>query len=263
MRRFEARPLAVRESSAETGETDTLLDEVEAALVAGAAGAPLSWMWWFCPDATNHPSCGATTVEFEIHEDFPRVTLVTMLGPSPDWFVGVDGLSLRANGQWLTEVVVDLRPFDGGTRSANVFELFGPLTSPPAPISPITAASGQLIGPGSLGTFTFTRLSDCNDTRDNDGDGQVDFGEDPGCLHPLGIEDPQCDDDIDNDGDGLFDWDGAGVAEADPDCAGPGDNAEGPVCGLGSELALGAAGLLWLRRRRYPRGRRSLPTSSR
>jgi hypothetical protein len=38
----------------------------------------------------------------------PLVTLVSMLAPSPDWFVGVSALSLRANRAWIPQVVVDL-----------------------------------------------------------------------------------------------------------------------------------------------------------
>lgn len=140
---------------AETGETGMLLDEVSA---APGSGGPLGWQHWFCPAATVHPSCGPLVIEFEMEDSHPLVTLVTMLGPSPDWFVGVSGLPLRDASGWLDTVVVDLRPFDGGTRSANVFALAGPLTTPPDPIALITSESGQLVGPESLGSFTFVRL---------------------------------------------------------------------------------------------------------
>ena len=60
----------------------------------------------------------------------------------------------------------------------------------------------------------------CDDGLDNDGDGAVDYPDDPGCVAPDSIrEDPPCDDGLDNDGDGLIDWDGAGVAHPDPECA--------------------------------------------
>jgi hypothetical protein len=59
----------------------------------------------------------------------------------------------------------------------------------------------------------------CDDGLDNDGDGAIDYPDDPGCLAPDSIrEDPPCDDGLDNDGDGLIDWDGAGVAHPDPEC---------------------------------------------
>jgi hypothetical protein len=143
---------------AETGVTNQLLGEVGQAVVQGGADALLTWPWWFCPADTTDSSCGPLVVEFDIDASHPRVTLVTMLGPSPDWFVGVSGLPLHDGAGWIDELVVDLRPYDGGTRDANAFALFGPLTTPPAPVSLITAASGQLVGPDSLGAFTFTRI---------------------------------------------------------------------------------------------------------
>lgn len=145
---------------AESGATFILLDEVQDAVDTGSAGAALDWMHWFCPPATTNSRCGPLVVEFDIDESHPLVSLATMLGPSPDWFVGVSGLALRASGQWLPQVSVELFPYDGGTRDANVFALGGPLTTPAAPIELITRAAGQLVGPQSLGSFTFTLISD-------------------------------------------------------------------------------------------------------
>jgi uncharacterized repeat protein (TIGR01451 family) len=74
-------------------------------------------------------------------------------------------------------------------------------------------------------------ISQCQDGIDNDGDGKIDFPEDPGCSSPSDNDEttPQCSDGIDNDGDGLIDW------PADPECYGPDDNTEGgpPACGDG------------------------------
>ena len=92
-------------------------------------------------------------------EDDPLATLGSMLGPSPDGFVGTHGFTPRDANGWIDDVTGDLLPYDGGTRDANVWELFGPLTMPPEPFSRITAASGQLVGPDSLGTFRFHRIS--------------------------------------------------------------------------------------------------------
>jgi len=166
---------------AEDGRTYELESEFDTAIGAGRAGSFFPWRNWVCPVGVSHVSCGTNTREFEIHEDFPLVTLVSMLGPSPDWFVGVAGLPLRENDRWRRQVVVDLHPYDGGTRSRNVWALFGPRHEPPRPIELITTESGQLVGPGKMGTFTFTLLTlpparafrrgDCND------DGTVDISD--------------------------------------------------------------------------------------
>jgi len=145
---------------AERGNTATLIDEVDQAIVAGSAGRALDWRHWFCPSGETNVNCGATTVFFNIDTDFPLVTLATMIGPSPDWFVGVSGLALFDGTNWLTDVLVDLFPYDGGSQSANIFELTGDGTADPTDqITLITANSGQLVGPGSLGSMRFTLIA--------------------------------------------------------------------------------------------------------
>jgi glucose/arabinose dehydrogenase len=128
--------------------------------------------------------------------------------------------------------------------------------------------------------YRITSPRPCDDGLDNDGDGWIDAGDDPGCLDASGLkEDPQCQDGIQNDGDGLVDFDGGesihgpctgvpggcppgvsdpegdGVANPDPQCVGKPyrDYERKSGCGLGVELALL---LVWIRRRRGDAGRR-------
>ena len=141
---------------AETGRTNILLDEIAA---AGEIDSTLSWQWWFCAASTSSDNCGETILEFDIDPAYPYVTLVSMIGPTPDWFVGVDGLALLEDGRWRQEVVVLLTPYDGGTRTEqDRFALGGPRNDPPEPISLITDGSGQIVGPQPIGSLTFTLL---------------------------------------------------------------------------------------------------------
>jgi Trypsin-like peptidase domain len=94
----------------------------------------------------------------------------------------------------------------------------------------------------------------CDDGADNDGDGLTDSPADPGCRDPAStLENPSCDDDLDNDGDGAIDWDGgAALGTADSYCVSNGswqNREKPPRCGLGSELVL-LVPLLAHRRRR-------------
>lgn len=110
---------------------------------------------------------GQTQVEvtFSLDEDFSLVSVITMVAPSPDWFVGVDSLNLFQNGQWVDELVVELKTYDAGTDDGVSFTSGNADTSPKENITLLTSAasdtdfsngvhhsSGQHIG-----TFTFKR----------------------------------------------------------------------------------------------------------
>ncbi len=100
-------------------------------------------------------------------------------------------------------------------------------------------------------------LPSCDDGEDNDGDGLVDYPNDPGCAQAIDfLEDPACQDGDDNDSDGKIDFDGGlsalgyVAAEPDPQCAYGWQMRERTSCGLGAELALLLPLLIWLRGRR-------------
>lgn len=134
-------------------------------------------------------SPGSRTLQFTIDQLAPRVTLVSMLAPSPDWFVGVDGLLLWDRG-WRPEVVVDLFPYDAGTDSGPTFLSPDADTQPAEPIAELTGF--PFAGTGPVGSFTFSLIPGCSDGIDNDEDGRIDF--DGGSA---GEPDPQCNGDPD------------------------------------------------------------------
>lgn len=63
----------------------------------------------------------STTLTIKLNKDHSQATLVSMLAPSPDWFVGVSGLDLRPHGDWLSETSVALYPLDSGTDAGGQF----------------------------------------------------------------------------------------------------------------------------------------------
>lgn len=58
---------------------------------------------------------GTRTIEFDINSSHPLVTLVSMLAPSPDWFVGVHDLALLVNDEWIQTMEINLPLYDAGT----------------------------------------------------------------------------------------------------------------------------------------------------
>lgn len=97
------------ESMAETGSTATLSGEVRNA-INSASAFRLILGGGITNDATR-----VSTV-FGINNAYPLVSLVSMVAPSPDWFVGVDSLNLRnLNGNFVNSLTVDLVVYDAGT----------------------------------------------------------------------------------------------------------------------------------------------------
>ena len=118
------------ESMAEIGGTSILRSEVTSA-GPNALGVVRGDTSSIGPTATNSLTLTLTT-------GHPLVTLVTMIAPSPDWFVGVSGLSLLdPGGNWLSSHEVRLYPWDAGTENGDEFSLSNPATSPRGVITSI------------------------------------------------------------------------------------------------------------------------------
>lgn len=111
---------------AESGDTREWVSELEA-----AGAVPLEWRHWFCPPQQSNPNCGSLSVSFQVSSDEPYLTLASMLGPSPDWFVGVQDLSLRPNGEWASNFSVPLVLNDAGTEGGTTPILDNPPTAEP------------------------------------------------------------------------------------------------------------------------------------
>ena len=69
---------------AETGGKGDLIKEVETKIAGQNANQVLS-------GSGISPSPGQARIVFNMSENYPLVTLVSMVAPSPDWFVGVSG----------------------------------------------------------------------------------------------------------------------------------------------------------------------------
>ena len=138
------------ESMAETGGTATLKAEIVAAgddhlsVLEGAANIL--------------PTGSESLTDVTLTAAHPRVTLLTMVAPSPDWFVGVSGLSmLDSLGGWRQSRTVELHPFDAGTEDGTGFSLTNDDTDPHEQIE-------SLLGKGKfsaepIATLTFERAT--------------------------------------------------------------------------------------------------------
>lgn len=135
---------------AELGRTATMAAEIDDAIAAGTAANHLS--------GRGIGSPGTVSFSFDIDPSHPLVTLVTMIAPSPDWFVGVHGLSLIEAGRWVEVKTVPLFAYDAGTDSGLSYTSPNEATRPPVPIFAIEDAPFLVDGViPALGTLTFRR----------------------------------------------------------------------------------------------------------
>ena len=138
------------EAMAERGAQTPLDNEVQDAVNLGQARAVLK-------AGGIALSPGGVSTTFAVTKEFPLLTLVSMLAPSPDWFVGVSGMSLIENGDWVTQKVVTLYVWDAGTDNGSTYVTNDSNTNPKQPIalSNFAPLDGKPVG-----TFTFTRQDD-------------------------------------------------------------------------------------------------------
>ena len=138
------------ESMAERGRTATLTKEIEA---AGANALSV-----LRKDSGSGATESSTFESVVLTADHPRITLLSMIAPSPDWFVGVFGLSLLdAEGGWVEALTVDLHPYDAGTEDGEEFSFDNPATVPQGTITSLRGAS--MFSDAPMATLTFTLQS--------------------------------------------------------------------------------------------------------
>lgn len=141
------------ENMAETGSVSPLDTEIRNAVTAGSAGRLLR-------GGQLNQSPGRLTMEFDVTLAFPHVSLVTMIAPSPDWFLGVYDFPLvAADGQWLETVERQLIPWDAGTDSGRSYESPDADTVPQERILILQGFPVSTAGaPRPFGRFVFNRI---------------------------------------------------------------------------------------------------------
>ena len=136
------------EQMAETGATGTLRAELagDGSVSEVAPGTPIFGI-------------GQNSFEVTAGRGDDLVSLVTMLAPSPDWFVGVRDVDLlRADG-WVDRLDLDLVNYDAGTDSGPGFTSPNADTNPAQVISgPRDAAFAQAAAENPFGRVVIERL---------------------------------------------------------------------------------------------------------
>jgi len=154
------------ESMAETGSKTALRSEVLARIAGGTAGVVVE-------SAGGTTATGTVFADFTVSQSFPYASVVSMIAPSPDWFVGTNDTLLFSGGAWVPEIVVSLQPYDAGTDSGISYASADADTNPQTPIAEIigfpVAPPGQFAAPFAQMRFTRTDAPPCPADLDHSG----------------------------------------------------------------------------------------------
>jgi hypothetical protein len=170
----------------------------------------------------------ATGGELRAKPDLAAADCVATATPGFATFCGTSAAAPHAAA--IAALLLDLGASPEGARSA----LMGTALDIEAPGPDRDAGAGIV---EALAAAAAAAPAACENGLDDDGDGLVDAGADPGCDAPNDASERSsalvCDDGVDNDGDGRVDFSPTPAA-GDPGCVGPSGSLEDPQCQDGS-----------------------------
>ncbi|MEE9356300.1 MAG: spondin domain-containing protein [Methylococcaceae bacterium] len=134
---------------AEQGNTSAIMDEINTAIMSGTAHSEI------IADSLS-PLPSSSSVTFEVFDSHSNVSFVSMVAPSPDWFIGISDISLKQSGNWVDTLSIDLAPWDAGTKEGADFDFGFVATNPHELISKIIGT--PFIGSPVLANLTFERI---------------------------------------------------------------------------------------------------------
>ena len=101
---------------------------------------------------------GSSTVDIEVNELYPLVSIAGRISPSPDWFTGVSNVCLFQDGKWIDKKIVIVYAYDGGTMEGSSYTQSGKDTEPHDKITKIEKEpfikKGELV---PIGSFVFVK----------------------------------------------------------------------------------------------------------
>ena len=119
------------EVMAESGGTSSLISEINNNISLGDSDIQI-----LAAGIGSSPGSSSFTVNVNSSHTF--LTVVTMLAPSPDWFIGVTAYNLMPNGVWIDKETVTLYAYDAGTDDGSSYTSTNADTNPKESIMKIT-----------------------------------------------------------------------------------------------------------------------------
>lgn len=133
---------------AETGSKNPLEAEIQDFISNGTGDTLIS-------GGGINSSPGEVSLEFDITTSHSNVSVVSMLAPSPDWFIAVSSVNLIENNKWVSSKTITVDIYDAGTDDGATFlspdnptvprvAIFE-IATPPLAINNVVAPLGSII----------------------------------------------------------------------------------------------------------------------
>jgi len=126
---------------AETGATDTLEKEVAKDTIEKEAAGDNFLDEIIAPPIEQ--GVGDTSTNIFVDTNHTKVSVMTKIVPSPDWFIGLDSLDLCKEGVFIQEIIIQASPLDAGTDNGFTFTSPNWSTEPRGEVFHITSQFPQ------------------------------------------------------------------------------------------------------------------------
>jgi hypothetical protein len=102
-----------------------------------------------------------------VDKNYPLLTLVSMIAPSPDWMIAINGIELLdENNEWKSLIDIDLFPYDAGTDNGTSYTSANSVTDPIENITSLKNSSP--FNDQKIGTLTISLTETLSTTNNID-----------------------------------------------------------------------------------------------
>jgi hypothetical protein len=143
------------EAVAEDGNSFPLIREVDSLIaLKKAVSNPIYFVT---------PINGPSTITIYCNDRYPLFSCMSMLAPTPDWFLGVNAVDLRrGTNNWASDTTIQVYAYDAGTEERDIFNQDNAPTVPQQPVTPLSPANASVLANGNatiapVATLRFVR----------------------------------------------------------------------------------------------------------
>jgi len=135
---------------AETGNNNALFNEVQ-----NEINTTSNANQWLQEGFTPFAAISTAMITTDVSSDYPLLSLVSMIAPSPDWMIAVNSINLRDGNTWKSSITIDLFPYDAGTDSGMTYTAGNQPTLPNPEVISVLINEGPF-NAQPIGTLTIT-----------------------------------------------------------------------------------------------------------